>query len=115
MKQLSLSTNINNGNMAEICRINIDMKLNKNSKPILFQYIQNKLKNLNSNPKYAKSNNFDFTFEEFDHMLKKATDPEGYDFGTYNNTNIFPFCINCKIRNHIDISLQKIYFEKMIS
>jgi hypothetical protein len=119
MLQLILYSSYKCGQLDEFFRINIDMDLNVNSKPILFDLINNKLKSfgtkfmcLNS---YGKLVPYVFTMDEFSVLLEEAKSTLGYIIGSYNNTFIHSYHINCKIRKSCNLSLQEIYFEKMLS
>jgi len=118
MKQLILYTSYNHGSFDEFFRINIDMALNVNTKKILYEHINAKLNNFGSELTYATPNKngkkFNLTMDEFEFMLDRATYTHGYDLGAYDNTYLYPTCINCKIRNRCENSLQKIFFGNMI-
>ncbi len=106
MRQLILYTSFGHENLEEFYRIDLDINLNVNTKPILYENICNKLKNFGSTLKCKNP----LTLEEFNFMLEKATGTHGYDLGCS-----YPTRVNCKIRSSVPKnSLQKIYLEKML-
>jgi hypothetical protein len=104
MKRLIIYSEYKHSDEHEDLNIYLDTELNETSKNILYDYLNNFLRE-NCYLTYVETGNeFKLTKREFDHMLSKTE----YLFGRTDDTYLFPISIRTEIIEDKSISLKEL-------